>query len=206
LDAANRAHVTPFVEQLPDGFETVVGEKGGRLSGGQRQRIALARAIIRDPAILILDEATSAIDAQSEHLIHQTLKEFVKGRTTFLITHSVSQSILGFVTRIVVMDQGRMIAAGPHEEVLRVCPAYRRLYKAQIEQQSASGDGADASNRLSEDESTAAQKAVRQHAAHLEPTGGPSTQPHPPKQTEGPRILPLRLANPDDSNPSDAVG
>lgn len=128
--AARQAHVTQFIDQLPDGFETAVGEKGGRLSGGQRQRIALARAILRDPAILILDEATSAIDAQSEYLIHQTLREFVKGRTTFIITHSVSPSIVDLVTGIVVMDRGRLIAAGPHAALLETCPIYQRLFTA----------------------------------------------------------------------------
>jgi subfamily B ATP-binding cassette protein MsbA len=136
-DAARRAHVMAFAEAFPDGLDTPVGEKGGRLSGGQRQRIALARAILRDPAILILDEATSAIDAQSERLIHQTLREFTKGRTTFLITHTVSQSILDFVTRIAVMVEGRLVACGPHETLLATCPAYGVLYRARVEQHAA---------------------------------------------------------------------
>lgn len=128
--AARQAHVMPFLDELPEGFETRVGEKGQRLSGGQRQRIALARAVLRDPTILILDEATSAIDAQSEQLIHQTLRNFVVGRTTFLITHSVGPSILDFVSRIVVMDQGRLVAAGPHEDLIRTCPVYQQLFQA----------------------------------------------------------------------------
>jgi subfamily B ATP-binding cassette protein MsbA len=132
--AALRAHVTAFLKTLPDGLKTRVGEKGQRLSGGQRQRIALARAILRDPPILILDEATSAIDAQSERLIHQTLREFAQGRTVFLITHAVSQSILDLVDRIVIMQDGRMIAVGPHDVLMEVCPEYRRLYRAQIHQ------------------------------------------------------------------------
>jgi subfamily B ATP-binding cassette protein MsbA len=133
-EAARRAHVTAFVEGLPDGFGTRVGERGGRLSGGQRQRIALARAILRDPTILILDEATSAIDSTSELLIHETLREFSRGRTVFIITHTVSQSILDFVTRIVVMDQGRLIAAGPHEMLLQTCPVYEKLYRSRVQQ------------------------------------------------------------------------
>ena len=132
--AADRAHVTTFLHTLPDGLQTRVGEKGGRLSGGQRQRIALARAILRNPAIMILDEATSAIDAKSERLIHQTLREFAQGRTVFIITHAVSRSILDLVDRIVVMENGRVIAAGPHDTLLEVCPSYQRLYRAQIHQ------------------------------------------------------------------------
>jgi subfamily B ATP-binding cassette protein MsbA len=128
--AAHQANVTQFVEGLPDRFQTSVGEKGGRLSGGQRQRIALARAILRDPAILILDEATSAIDAQSEILIHEALCRFVRGRTVFLITHSVRPSLLEFVTRIVVMERGRLLAAGRHDELIQSCPTYQRLFQA----------------------------------------------------------------------------
>lgn len=130
LDAARRAHVADFLDQLPDGMNTRVGEKGNKLSGGQRQRIALARAIVRDPAIMILDEATSAVDSQSEVLIQQTLREFLKGRTTFVITHSVTPGVLAFTSRIVVMDQGRVIAQGTHEHLIGSCPQYQRLYHA----------------------------------------------------------------------------
>lgn len=135
--AAEKAHVTQFLDQFPDGFQTRVGEKGMRLSGGQRQRISLARAILRDPAILILDEATSAIDAQSEFLIHKALRTFTEGRTAFLITHSVTQSILDLVTRIVVLEQGQLVAAGTHSELIHSCPQYQRLYRMQMQQHAA---------------------------------------------------------------------
>lgn len=129
-DAARRAHVTEFVQTLPGGFATRVGERGRELSGGQRQRIALARAIVRDPAILILDEATSAADAQSEAFILSALETFVEGRTVFIITHSMTPALLNLVDRIVVMQAGTIVAVGNHEELLRACPLYDSLYRA----------------------------------------------------------------------------
>ncbi len=140
LAAARKAHVTDFVDRLPDGFDTVIGPMGQRLSGGQRQRIALARAIVRDPAILILDEATSAIDAQSEALIHEVLREFVQGRTVFVITHWITPRIVDFVTRIAVMEKGRLVATGTHEELMASCQTYRNLFHAHEARQMASPD------------------------------------------------------------------
>jgi subfamily B ATP-binding cassette protein MsbA len=131
-NAADQAFVTQFLDQLPERLETRVGEKGTSLSGGQRQRIALARAILRNPDILVLDEATSAIDSLSERLIHQTLETFVRNRTTFIITHSISDSILKLITRVVVLERGRVIASGKHADLVENCPAYRRLYQAQV--------------------------------------------------------------------------
>ena len=129
--AADRAFVTDFVAQLPDGFATQVGDNGHRMSGGQRQRIALARAILRDPSILILDEATSAIDTQSEQCIHQTLLAFAQGRTTFIVTHAMTPSLMNCITHVLVMDQGRAISFGTHDSVLKTCPLYRRLFESQ---------------------------------------------------------------------------
>ncbi len=138
LDAvAEKAHLAPILKQLPQGYDTQLGDKGKSLSGGQRQRVALARAILRDPAILILDEATSAADAESETLIHQTLKEFVKGRTVLLITHSMSHSLLDFVTRVVVMDHGQIVADGTHSQLLVTSPLYQRLFQAPARREAA---------------------------------------------------------------------
>jgi subfamily B ATP-binding cassette protein MsbA len=135
--AARRAHVLAFADTMPRGMLTPVGEQGKQLSGGQRQRIALARAILRDPGILILDEPTSAIDAQSERLIHASLKEFAVGRTTLLITHCLTPSLLEFLSRIVVVDRGWVVATGSHQELLETCLIYQRLWIAQTQRSAA---------------------------------------------------------------------
>jgi ATP-binding cassette subfamily B protein/subfamily B ATP-binding cassette protein MsbA len=131
LEAARQAHAHRFIEQkLEQGYDTVVGSGGSRLSGGQRQRIALARAILRDPAILILDEATSQIDIESEQLIHKALEQFVQNRTAILITHRLAT--LDLADRIVVMQGGRVLDFGEHSELLGRCDLYRRLYQIQF--------------------------------------------------------------------------
>jgi ATP-binding cassette subfamily B protein/subfamily B ATP-binding cassette protein MsbA len=126
MQAAKKAHAHRFItERLADGYDTMVGAGGDRLSGGQRQRLALARAILRDPEILILDEATSQIDIESEQLIHKALEEFVRGRTAIMITHRMST--LALAHRIVVMEAGEIIDVGQHAELLQRCQLYARL-------------------------------------------------------------------------------
>ena len=132
--AAEKAQAAGFIQQLPDGYQTVVGEKGGKLSGGQRQRIALARAIVRNPSILILDEATSAVDSQSEDIIHTVLKDFAVGRTVFIITHSLSSAFLDLVDRIIVLDQGQVKAAGTLSELQQHAPATLHMLQPELPQ------------------------------------------------------------------------
>ena len=132
IEAARQAHAHRFIEtELPDGYDTSAGALGNRLSGGQRQRIALARAILRDPAILILDEATSQVDLESEQAIQQVLEKFTRGRTTVLITHRLS--VLSLADRVVVMEGGRILDVGSHQELLARCNLYRRLYQIHFE-------------------------------------------------------------------------
>ncbi len=123
--AARAAEAEDFILGLPDGYDTVVGEQGLTLSGGQRQRVALARALITDPAILVLDDATSAIDARVEAQIHMTLRKVMAGRTTLLIAHR--RSTLELADQIAVLDGGRLIDQGTHEELTMRCPLYRLL-------------------------------------------------------------------------------
>jgi ATP-binding cassette subfamily B protein len=129
--AAQTAAAAEFIDKLPDGFATFLGEKGVRLSGGQRQRISLARAILRDPAVLLLDEATSALDAENERLVQEALEKLKAGRTTLVIAHRLSTVVNA--DRIVVMDQGRVVASGKHHELLRSNRLYARLAALQFD-------------------------------------------------------------------------
>lgn len=128
--AARGAHAQEFIERLPDGYETVVGERGIKLSGGQRQRVAIARAILKDPAILILDEATSNLDTESERLIEDALTRLLVGRTTLIIAHRLST--VRRADRLVVMDRGRIVEEGTHGELLERRGLYARLYQRQF--------------------------------------------------------------------------
>jgi ATP-binding cassette subfamily B protein len=123
--AARWARADEFIEALPEGYDTVVGERGLTLSGGQRQRIALARALLTDPRVLLLDDATSSIDVRTEEEIHDTLREVMRGRTTILVAHR--RSTLNLADRIVVLDGGRVVDSGSHDELTARCPLYRRL-------------------------------------------------------------------------------
>jgi len=135
VKAAERSYAHQFIMTLPDGYDTVIGERGHGLSGGQRQRIALARAMLRDPSILILDEATSAVDIQDEALIRRAIEEFSRGRTTFLISHSMGT--IQFADRIVLIDDGRVAAVGTDQELKRSSPLYRRLHDIHYHRESA---------------------------------------------------------------------
>jgi subfamily B ATP-binding cassette protein MsbA len=130
VDAARAARAHDFIMALPQGYDTMIGEKGGSLSAGQRQRLAIARALLKDPPILILDEATSSLDAESEHLIQEALADLRRGRTTLVIAHRLST--VRSADRILVIDQGRIAESGTHEELCRRDGLYRKLYELQF--------------------------------------------------------------------------
>ncbi len=130
IAASKRAFAHEFIEPMPNGYDTIIGEQGAGLSGGQLQRIIIARAILKNPAILIFDEATSQVDADSEAKIHNALEEIMKDRTSFIIAHRFSTIVNADV--IVVMDDGRIIAQGQHDELIKSCRLYQSLYETQL--------------------------------------------------------------------------
>ena len=131
ISAARTANAHDFIVALPDGYSTVVGERGAQMSGGQRQRVAIARAILKDPRILIFDEATSALDLASERLIQEAMERVMRGRTTFVIAHRLST--IQKADLILVMDHGRLAERGTHAELLALGGLYARLHALQFQ-------------------------------------------------------------------------
>ena len=129
-EAARAAFAHDFITEMPEGYQTIIGERGVKLSGGQRQRLTIARALVKDAPLLILDEATSALDSESERVVQQALENLMKNRTSIVIAHRLS-TVIG-ADRILVMDKGRVLAQGRHEELLPASPLYAKLYEMQF--------------------------------------------------------------------------
>jgi subfamily B ATP-binding cassette protein MsbA len=128
--AAKAAYAYDFIQSFPDKFDTKIGELGSRLSGGEKQRICIARALLKDAPILILDEATSSLDTESEMLVQKALENLMRGRTTFVIAHRLST--IGYANRIVVIVNGRVVEEGKHEELIALKGEYYKLYQSQF--------------------------------------------------------------------------
>ena len=129
IEAARLAGAHDFILALPEGYDTIVGERGASLSGGQRQRIAIARALVGNPRVLIFDEATSALDYESERIVQQNLRDICAGRTVFIIAHRLSA--VRHASRIATLDRGRLVEQGSHDELIRTGGRYADLYALQ---------------------------------------------------------------------------
>ncbi|WP_425509990.1 ABC transporter ATP-binding protein [Verrucomicrobium spinosum] len=130
IEAAKKAHVHDFVQDQEHGYHTIVGDSGNKLSGGQKQRISIARAILRNAPILLLDEATAALDTESEKIIQEAIETLAKGKTVIAIAHRLSTVLEA--DKIVVMDKGYVLDVGPHHDLLQRCELYQRLYHLQF--------------------------------------------------------------------------
>ena len=137
IESAKAANAHEFVSSLPHGYDTIIGESGVLLSGGQRQRLAIARALFKNPPILVLDEATSALDTESERLVQQALNNLMRGRTTLVIAHRLST--VRSANKIVVLENGQIVEIGRHDELLGRRGIYRRLYDLQFMEQEPTG-------------------------------------------------------------------
>ena len=130
IEAAKAANAHDFIQRLPQGYNTIIGEQGVKLSGGERQRISIARALLKNAPILILDEATSSLDSDSETEVQRALEQLMKGRTVFVIAHRLST--IRNAHRIIVLSGGQIVQQGTHEELMALCGEYRRLYDLQF--------------------------------------------------------------------------
>jgi subfamily B ATP-binding cassette protein MsbA len=129
-DAAKMANAYEFIQGLPEGLNTIIGDRGVKLSGGERQRLAIARALYKNPSILIFDEATSALDSESELLVQEAIDRLMKNRTTFVIAHRLST--IQNADKIVVIDEGRIVQTGKHRELIQQEGLYKKLYEMQF--------------------------------------------------------------------------